>query len=368
MSNQPIQLRKAERKRSRLRIGITAPSGAGKTYSSLLLAKGMTGDWSKICVIDTENGSGELYSHLGEYNVITLTAPFSPERYIEALNAAEQAGMEVIVIDSISHEWDGQGGILEIIDDLGGKYQDWGKVTPRHRRMLQAILQSPAHIITTTRRKQDYDMVKGGDGKLKVEKVGLKEIQREGFEYELTINFELDQRHNAVASKDRTGLFADKPEFKIDQHTGETLIEWNKSGKIDYTQLKKQIFLSLKHLEREPKTAEEAQTIVKELTSLELIEENYEEISSRLRVFAEEAQVKQATKGTPQPKKVETANEELPTIDITDEEEVPETTPEEPKTAPQSEEAPKEEPVAEDKPKAPEADIKDEDNPFKNKK
>lgn len=232
-----MELRKATRQKAKLRIGVTAPSGAGKTYSSLLLARGLASAWDKIAVIDTENGSGELYTHLGDYNVMTLEAPYTPERYIEAIRKCESGDMDVIVIDSATHEWDGTGGCLEIYEQLGGRYQDWAKVTPRHRNFLEAILASKCHIVTTTRRKQDYEMNKDSSGKIKVEKVGLKEVQRDGYEYELTLNFELDTRHNASASKDRTGLFVDKPEFIITEETGRTLKEWSEQG-IDSSEMK----------------------------------------------------------------------------------------------------------------------------------
>lgn len=226
-----MELKKATRKTVKLRLGLSGASGFGKTYSGLLLAFGMTNDWSKIAVIDTENGSAELYSNLGEYNVITLTAPFTPERYIEAIKACENAGIEVIIIDSITHEWDGKGGCLEIYDKLGGRYQDWAKITPRHQAFIDAILQSKCHIITTVRRKQDYDLVKNESGKLEVKKVGMKEVTREGFEYELTINFEFtNDKHLVKASKDRTGLFMDKPEFVITTETGNLLKDWCNTG------------------------------------------------------------------------------------------------------------------------------------------
>ncbi len=224
-----MELRKAQKSESKLRVGLAGTSGSGKTYSALLLASGMT-SWNKICVIDTENGSADLYDSLGAYNVITLKAPFSPERYIEALHAAEQAGMEVIIIDSITHEWDGEGGCLEQVEKLGGRYQDWGKVTPRHQKFIQAILQSPNHVITTVRKKQDYAMTQDTNGRLKVEKKGLKEITREGFEYELTLSFDIAQNHLATTSKDRTSLFMDKPDFKITNETGKTLSEWAENG------------------------------------------------------------------------------------------------------------------------------------------
>ena len=226
-----MQLKKATRKQVKLRLGLSAVSGGGKTYSALLLAYGMTDDWTKVAVIDTENGSASLYSDLGDFNVIDLEAPYTPERYIEAIKACENAGMEVIIIDSITHEWDGKGGILEISNSMtGNSFTNWAKLTPRHDAFINSILQSKCHIISSVRRKQDYEMTKGSDGKVKVEKAGLKEITREGFEYELTLNFNLEINHFATASKDRTGLFMDKPSFIISPETGRELIRWCNSG------------------------------------------------------------------------------------------------------------------------------------------
>lgn len=228
-----LELRKAERSQAKLRIGVSAPSGGGKTYSALLMASGMA-DWNKIAVIDTENGRGDIYSDLGDYNIITLEAPFSPERYIEAIKSCEEAGMEVIIIDSISHEWEGQGGCLEINESLanakyrGNSWSAWNETTPRHRKFIEAIISSTAHVITTVRNKVDTIMTEDK----KVKKVGIKEITREGFEYEITVNFNIDRdTHKAIPSKDNTRLFEGKDPFVITAETGKQLIEWMKSGK-----------------------------------------------------------------------------------------------------------------------------------------
>jgi len=174
-----------------------------------------------------------LYSHLGEFNTIDLQAPFSPERYIESIKACEDGGMEVIIIDSVTHEWDGKGGILEISNSMtGNSYTNWAKITPRHDAFINSLLQSKCHVITSVRRKQDYEMTKDNQGKTKIEKVGLKEITREGFEYELTLNLNIEINHHATASKDRTGLFIDKPEFVITPETGKLLIDWCNSGEV----------------------------------------------------------------------------------------------------------------------------------------
>lgn len=226
-----MQLTKATRKKVKLRLGLSAVAGGGKTYSALLLAKGLCGDWKKIAVIDTENGSASLYSHLGDFNTIELTAPYTPERYVEAIKACETAGMDVIIVDSITHEWDGKGGILEIHGSMtGNSFTNWASITPRHQKFIDAILQSTSHVITCVRRKQDYEMTKDNNGKVKVEKAGLKEVTREGFEYELTANLELDIKHMVTASKDRTGLFIDKPAFVITEATGILIKEWCETG------------------------------------------------------------------------------------------------------------------------------------------
>jgi len=226
-----MELRKATRQKAKIRLGLSAVSGGGKTYSAILIAKGLAnGDLSKVVMIDTENGSGDLYAHLGDYNVLPLEAPYAPENYIKAIKTCEDAGMEVIIIDSITHEWNGKGGILDIHGSMtGNSFTNWAVVTPRHEKFKEAILTSKCHIITTVRRKQDYDMVKDGN-KTIINKVGLKEETREGFEYELTVNLELDQKHNASSSKDRTGLFSGQPNFVPSEETGKMILEWCESG------------------------------------------------------------------------------------------------------------------------------------------
>lgn len=233
-----MEIKKSQKQQVKLRLGLSGASGFGKTKSGLLLAYGMTQDWNKIAVVDTENSSASLYSDIGNYNVLDLHAPYSPERYIQAIELCEKSGMEVIIIDSVSHEWNGSGGCLEIHEKLGGRFQDWANVTPRHQAFINKILQSNCHIITTTRRKIDYSLDIGSNGKTQVVKHGTKEITRDGFEYELTINFELiNENHLAKASKDRTGLFMNKPEFVITSETGEMILEWCNSGsKTDPTQ------------------------------------------------------------------------------------------------------------------------------------
>lgn len=227
-----MKLQKAQRKKVYMRLNLSAPSGAGKTYSALLMAYGIADDWEKIAVIDTENGSASLYSHLGAFNVIDLEPPFTPERFIEAINACVKAGMEVIIIDSSSHEWSGQGGCLELNEKLaqakykGNTWSAWNETTPRHDAFVNTVLQARAHVITCTRSKTESVM----EGN-KVKKVGMKDIQREGWEYELTLSFSIDRdTHMATASKDRTGLFFNADPFIITPETGKKIKKWCDDG------------------------------------------------------------------------------------------------------------------------------------------
>jgi hypothetical protein len=230
-----MQLQVATREQVKMRLGLSAVSGGGKTYSALLLAYGLCGDWSKIAIIDTENRSASLYSHLGKYNTLPLTPDYSPERYIEAIKTCENAGMQVCIIDSIAHEWEGEGGVLDLCDRIGGGFQSaWKQMTPRHDKFKQAILQSPMHIITTVRRKQEYILTevtnKQGKTVQAPVKAGMKEITREGWEYELTVNFEIDLRHMCTVSKDRTELFNGKDPFIITVDTGKLIKQWCDEG------------------------------------------------------------------------------------------------------------------------------------------
>lgn len=228
-----MAFRKAERKQVKLKIGISAPSGAGKTYSALLIAHGICGDWDKVAVLDTENGSAELYSNLGGYSVDIINPPFTPQKYIDGIKEAEMAGFKVLIIDSLSHAWTGAGGLLEMQDKAvkasksGNSYTAWREVTPEHNRLVDSILQSDIDIIVTTRAKADY-VISDENGKKTIKKVGLAPVFREGLEYELTTFFDLTQEHIATATKDRTGMF--NQSFIPSEETGKMFEEWRSAG------------------------------------------------------------------------------------------------------------------------------------------
>lgn len=220
-----MAFQKAVKQKLKAKICLDGPSGSGKTFSALRMATGLGG---KIALIDTENSSASLYANRFNFDADSLYGPFTPESYVAKIRDAEQSGYDILIIDSISHEWNGPGGCLEIMDKLGGKYQDWAKVTPRHNAFVAAIINSPIHIISTVRSKTGYEMGEK-DGKKTVTKMGLQPVTRDGFEYENTICFSLNDNNWARSSKDRTSLFAGR-DFQITEDTGREIMEWLNDG------------------------------------------------------------------------------------------------------------------------------------------
>lgn len=199
--------------------------------------------WEKVCVIDTENESGSLYVgtvaggvRVGEYLTINLDAPFSASRYLEAIDVAESAGVEFLVIDSLSHAWSGEGGLLDMQGNIakrsGNSYTAWREVTPQHNKLVDRVLQCPMHVAVTLRTKTEYVIEDNGQGKKAPKKVGMAPVFREGIEYEFTIFFELAQDHTASATKDRTGVF-DGRFLTINAETGAEIYSWLTSGSVE---------------------------------------------------------------------------------------------------------------------------------------
>ncbi len=230
-----MNLHQAKRSKARIRIALQGPSGSGKTYSALLLAYGLTGDWGKIAVIDTENHSADLYSDLGQYYVLSLNEPYTPKRYSEAILLCEASGIECIIIDSITHEWNGKGGCLEMHEQITSamrvpnSFTAWASVTPQHQSFIDSILKSTCHVISTIRSKTEYVLTER-NGKQVPVKVGMAPITRDGFEFEVTVSFDLDAEHYAFISKDRTNLFSGKPKFRVTPETGKTILDWCNAG------------------------------------------------------------------------------------------------------------------------------------------
>ena len=227
--------KKATKEKQKLRLLLEGASGSGKTYSALIIAQEIAQKLNKkVAFIDTEYGSASLYADKFDFDTLELEAPFTPEKYINAIKEASECGdYGVLIIDSISHEWSGQGGCLDIQSALGGTFNDWKKVTPRHQKFINSILEAKIHIIGCARTKSDYVMEEGlnskGKATTKPVKVGTKTEQREGLEFEFTTIFRLNQNHVASVSKDRTSIFENK-DAVITEQTAIDLLNWLDSG------------------------------------------------------------------------------------------------------------------------------------------
>lgn len=227
-----IQFRKATKKQSRLRLAIEGPSGSGKTYTALSIATHL-GD--RVAVIDTERGSSDKYSDIFNFDVVNLDE-FHPDSYIAAITAAEDAGYEVLIVDSITHEWNSKNGILELHEEAVKKqktknsYTAWAEVTPLHTRFIEAIVRCKCHIITTMRSKVDYVQEDNERGGKHIRKVGMAPIQREGMDYEHDVVMDLDIEHNGVITKTRCVALDGKVIKKPGKETAAILKAWLTDG------------------------------------------------------------------------------------------------------------------------------------------
>ena len=236
-----LTFKKAEKKQAKLRLALTGPSGSGKTYSALLIASGIG---KKIALIDTENHSASLYADEFQFDTLELDPPYTIDKYLNAIDTAVKAGYDVLIIDSISHAWAGEGGLLEkkaALDIRGGNsYTNWAGPTKEHEQFKSRLLNCDIHLIVTMRSKQDYVLEQNEKGKSAPRKVGLAPIQREGMEYEFTLVLDMAMDHNANVSKTRVKKYDGKL-FKPDQKTGEDLLAWLMEGKpVEKEEVKKE--------------------------------------------------------------------------------------------------------------------------------
>lgn len=233
-----FQVKKAKREKIYVKVALMAPSGGGKTYGSLRLATGMaeeikneTGKDAKILLANTEQKRGYYYANEFDYDIVDIDAPHNPEKYVELIEFAVSEGYDILIIDSSSHEWEGKGGCLELQQQAGGTYQAWGKVTPRHNKFINAIADSPIHIIATMRGKDQYEVSKDDRGKTSVQKLGVGAKQRDGFEYEFTCTFLIDQKTNcAEVQKDNTHIFEHEGATLLTENHGKKIMQWANSG------------------------------------------------------------------------------------------------------------------------------------------
>jgi len=214
-----------------LRVALCGPPGSGKSYSALALATELGFD--KIGVIDTENRSARRYARsFGKRFQSLELATFSPRDYIEAIRVAEAGGIEVLIIDSLSHAWAGKGGILEQVDasarrERGNSFAGWRTATPEHNRLVEALIQCRMHLIVTMRVKVEWVLEKDEKtGKNVPRKVGMAPVQREGLEYEFDVVGDIDDRHDLVITKSRCPALSDAVISKPGKETAQILRAW----------------------------------------------------------------------------------------------------------------------------------------------
>ena len=235
-----MAFKKVQRKAAKMRVALAGPSGAGKTLSALYLAYGVTENWEKIALIDTEHGRGQFYGNrsdldVGEYLYQELTPPFSAERYIAVAKEAQEAvGTDgVVIIDSFSHAWEGEGGVLdfkETIEQQTGKnsFTAWNDAGKKQNLLINKLLSLDCHVIVTMRTKMAYAMEQNERGKTVPVKIGLAPVQRENTEYEFDLVLNIARNHIAVVSKDTT--FLDNWNGIITPELGSSLRDWLSEG------------------------------------------------------------------------------------------------------------------------------------------
>lgn len=211
-------------------MALAGPSGSGKTFTALTLAAALG---NAVAVIDTERGSASKYADLFEFDVMELDAPYHPDRYIEAINEASKAGYDVLVIDSLSHAWNGQGGLLEIVEQIGKRskggnsFAAWADATPIQNRLINAILNANLHLIVTMRSKQDHVQERDEKtGRTVVRKIGMAPVQRDGMEYEFDVACDLDTDNTLIVTKSRCPALSGAVISKPGKAVAETLQSW----------------------------------------------------------------------------------------------------------------------------------------------
>lgn len=242
-----VQFQKATKYQLKARIALLGPAGSGKSYTAMRLAFALAGENGKVAAIDTERRS--LSKYVGEnpdgrpwdFDVLELES-FSPEMYIEGIKAAEAAGYDVLVIDSLSHAWAGKDGLLEFVDQTtkkmaartGGRensFAAWREATPKHNELVDTMLASKLHLIVTMRVKMEYVQEKNErTGKTEIRKVGLQPIQRDGLEYEFDVIADLDIDHRMMISKTRCSALVDRLFDKPGPEVATILRQWLESG------------------------------------------------------------------------------------------------------------------------------------------
>lgn len=223
--------KKAVKHEAKLRLAIAGPSGGGKTYTSLALASELA-QGKSVALVDTEHGSASKYADLFEFDVLEMSAPFHPDKFVDAIKAAAAAGYGVIVLDSLTHAWSGSGGLLDVVDEIakrkssGNTFNAWKDATPIQNRLVETIVSANIHVIATMRSKQDYAQEKDDRGKTVIRKIGMAPQQRDGFEYEFDVVFDMNSDNEAVVTKTRCPALTGRVIAKPGAETADVLLDW----------------------------------------------------------------------------------------------------------------------------------------------
>ena len=227
-----IVFRAATKNQLKLRMALIGPAGSGKTYSALNIAQHLG---KRIAVIDTEHGSASKYAGLFQFDVVEPES-FHPQMYIDGIAAAEQAGYDVLIIDSLSHAWMGKDGALELVDraakriSSGNSFAAWRDVTPLHNKLIEAMLAAKLHLIVTMRSKMEYVQDKDDKGRTVIRKVGLQPVQRDGLEYEFDVVADMDTDNNFVVGKTRCPALAGAVVARPGKEVADILMAWLTDG------------------------------------------------------------------------------------------------------------------------------------------
>jgi len=230
-----MSFKKATKSQAKARIALAGVSGSGKTYTALSLASELAP--GKIAVVDTEHGSASKYASGKpfDFDVMELTAPYHPDRYMAAIKEAVDDGYEIVVLDSLSHAWNGQGGLLELADNIAKRkkcnsFVAWKDVTPIQNRLIETMLACPIHLVATMRSKQEYVIETNEKGKATPRKLGLAPIQRDGMEYEFDVLAEMDTENTLIVQKTRCPDLAGAVISKPGKELAQTIRNWLSDG------------------------------------------------------------------------------------------------------------------------------------------
>lgn len=251
---------KAVKHAAKLRLAITGPSGAGKTYTALAIATAMS---DKVAVVDTEHGSASKYADLFGFDVVNFDPPFHPDRFCKAIEEAASAGYGVVILDSLTHAWTGTGGLLEEVDKIAARsnsknsFMAWKEGTPIYNRMVETIVQSKIHVIATMRSKTEYAMEVNERGKQTPVKKGMAAIQRDGFEYEFDVVLDMNIENAAIVSKSRCPQLSGEVIAKPGANVAKVLVSWLDGAPMPETkEQNKQVEKVVSNGKRPPTTAE----------------------------------------------------------------------------------------------------------------